>query len=276
MTVLWRDIEGYEGLYKVSNEGDVMRLYKNGLRMNKYSYSRILKPFWRGRYLCVELSKGDEQRMFPVSRLVAKAFIPNPERKPEDEGNPGVSFSFIDMTSPHYLYFFPPHPITEQAFSQAQVKKLLKTQPKKKAESTITFWYGGWSLRELKAMRHDMFYDQSWYNSHAFFDAKHPKGMYTVCLKVPDSNKKNYDEQVALVGKDGLCPVAIAATAYLLTMIESGSDPLDGDWTRCSDGAVADFRATLHVSEGRVNVDNYWDDRRNGGLWASSVRTSES
>ena len=67
----WADIEGYEGLYKVSNEGDVMRSYKDSRKANKHGRNRILKQFWRGRYLCVELSKNDEQRMFPVSRLVA-------------------------------------------------------------------------------------------------------------------------------------------------------------------------------------------------------------
>lgn len=83
MTVLWRDIEGYEGLYKISNDGDVMRLYKDSRKANKYRHSRILKPCWRGRYLFVTLSKENKKENATVSRLVAKAFIPNPKSKPE-------------------------------------------------------------------------------------------------------------------------------------------------------------------------------------------------
>ena len=68
---IWKDIEGYEGLYQVSNLGRVKR---NG---------RILKPYFgTDKYYYVSLSKDSKVTKFKIHRLVAHAFIPNPENKP--------------------------------------------------------------------------------------------------------------------------------------------------------------------------------------------------
>lgn len=83
MTVLWLDIKGYDGLYKISNEGDVMRLYKDSRRANRYGKSRILKPSFTKGYAHVTLSKNDQQETRRIARMVAEAFIPNPKGKPE-------------------------------------------------------------------------------------------------------------------------------------------------------------------------------------------------
>lgn len=61
----WKDIEGYEGLYQVSDQGRVLNIKKN----------RIITPFKSGcGYLYVSLNKKD----YRVHRLVAKAFLLNP------------------------------------------------------------------------------------------------------------------------------------------------------------------------------------------------------
>ena len=74
---IWKDIEGYEGLYQVSNLGKVKRLYKN-------DKEKILKPFFnRGGYLLVNLYKEGKRKTYRVHRLVAETFIDNPENKPE-------------------------------------------------------------------------------------------------------------------------------------------------------------------------------------------------
>lgn len=71
----WKDIKDCEWLYQVSNKGDV----RNGA--NGY----IMKPQISTRgYYQVLLSKcNGDVKMFSVHRLVAEAFIPNPENKPE-------------------------------------------------------------------------------------------------------------------------------------------------------------------------------------------------
>ena len=73
---IWKDIEGYEGLYQVSNKGRVKSLYKGS--------ERILKPHDNGRgYLRVHLTKENTSKNIRVHRLVALAFIPNPNNLPE-------------------------------------------------------------------------------------------------------------------------------------------------------------------------------------------------
>ena len=79
MNEIWKDIDGYEGLYKVSNLGRIKSLGNDKNRKEK-----ILKT---GKnkfgYLHVILCKEGKVTTFRVQRLVANAFIPNPENKPE-------------------------------------------------------------------------------------------------------------------------------------------------------------------------------------------------
>lgn len=67
---LWHDVPGYEGLYKVSSYG---RIKRNG-RLKTFRVDR-------GGYYTVWLSKESEQKNYKVHRLVAQAFIPNPQNK---------------------------------------------------------------------------------------------------------------------------------------------------------------------------------------------------
>lgn len=70
---IWKDIEGYEGLYIVSDKGNVINI-KNG---GKIKRNANLKG-----YRIISLWKNGIGKMYRVHRLVAQAFIPNPERKP--------------------------------------------------------------------------------------------------------------------------------------------------------------------------------------------------
>lgn len=74
---VWKPIIGYEGLYEVSSKGRVRSL------PFKHSRCKILKlvPKKKG-YLFLTLSKNGVQKPHSVHRLVAMAFIPNPENKP--------------------------------------------------------------------------------------------------------------------------------------------------------------------------------------------------
>ena len=69
---VWKDIEGYEGLYQVSIFGEV-RNTKGRTRKSVLG---------RHGYLQIMLSKCGETKMFLIHRLVAQAFIPNPDGLP--------------------------------------------------------------------------------------------------------------------------------------------------------------------------------------------------
>lgn len=76
---IWKSITDYEGLYEVSNLGRVKSLGNNKSRKEK-----ILKPAKdRKGYLYVILCRNGKVKNFKVHRLVAEAFLPNPEGFPE-------------------------------------------------------------------------------------------------------------------------------------------------------------------------------------------------
>lgn len=80
----WKDIKNYEGLYQVSNLGRVRSLNhirKNGKSENNVyiTKGRILKAAIQNvGYMFVVLSKNGKTKGYRVHRLVAEAFIPNP------------------------------------------------------------------------------------------------------------------------------------------------------------------------------------------------------
>ena len=83
----WRDIKGFEGLYQVSNKGNVKSLERKVWDSRGYYRTvteKILKANKKGRgYLYVTLSKDGIDDDYYVHQLVACAFIPNPQGLPE-------------------------------------------------------------------------------------------------------------------------------------------------------------------------------------------------
>ena len=86
MKEIWKDIEGYEGYYQISNLGRVKSLerYVNTRwETPRIEREKILKscPDSYG-YLTNILSKENVKRRYYLHQLIAKAFIPNPHNKP--------------------------------------------------------------------------------------------------------------------------------------------------------------------------------------------------
>ena len=75
----WKDIKGYEGLYQVSNMGRVKTLANDKYRKEKIRKLR----FDKDGYLQLNFNQNKEKETPKVHRLVAEAFIPNPENKSE-------------------------------------------------------------------------------------------------------------------------------------------------------------------------------------------------
>lgn len=76
----WVSIENYEGLYEISNYGNVRSLPRKSQNRNKLIKFLNLTP--TGRYTILSFYKKGVRKSMTVHRLVAKAFIPNPDNKP--------------------------------------------------------------------------------------------------------------------------------------------------------------------------------------------------
>ena len=96
---VWKEVAGFEGYYEVSNLGRVRSctrtvLMKNGVpRPVKGRILKTLPYNGEGNYRGAVLSKNGKQKKYAVHRIVAEAFIPNPNgyteinHKDEDEAN---------------------------------------------------------------------------------------------------------------------------------------------------------------------------------------------
>lgn len=72
---MWKDVVGYEGLYLVNNEG-VIKNYRGRILKDGYN------GYGRTQYKKVTLTKDGERKDLLIHRLVAEAFIPNPNNLP--------------------------------------------------------------------------------------------------------------------------------------------------------------------------------------------------
>ena len=67
------DIKGYEGLYAITEDGQVW----------SYRAKKFMKPNQTRGYLKVKLSNKEIRKDYYIHRLVAEAYIPNPQNKPQ-------------------------------------------------------------------------------------------------------------------------------------------------------------------------------------------------
>ena len=116
MTEIWKDITDYEGLYQVSSEGRVKRLaYHQIMPRNGKDVlfeERILKQRQSKKRLykqiTVSLSNKSKRTTKTVARLVALAFVDNPDNKSEvhhidhnPENNNADNLAWVSHTTNH-------------------------------------------------------------------------------------------------------------------------------------------------------------------------------
>lgn len=78
MKEIWKEIEDYEGEYEVSNLGNV-----RSLNYRRSGEIKLLKQYTDKKgYKYVRLSKNGKGKIYKIHRLVAMAFIPNPDNLP--------------------------------------------------------------------------------------------------------------------------------------------------------------------------------------------------
>lgn len=94
----WKDIIGYEGIYKISNLGKIIRI--------KGTKIRPMKIWNNGRYMEVRLSKEGKATHFTLHRLLAIHFIPNPNNLPsvnhKDENKLNNSINNLEWCTQEY------------------------------------------------------------------------------------------------------------------------------------------------------------------------------
>ncbi len=91
MEEIWKDIAGYEGKYEVSNLGRVRGVERKTTLCNQHGefqrkeHGRIKSQCMNRKdgYRNVRLYRDGKERTLYVHRLVAQAFIPNPDNLPE-------------------------------------------------------------------------------------------------------------------------------------------------------------------------------------------------
>lgn len=87
---IWKDIKGYEKLYQISNKGRIKSLERKTFKADKYGQSLLLHKekiltnnIMKSGYSMITLYKSGKPKSYFIHRLVAQAFIPNPNNYKE-------------------------------------------------------------------------------------------------------------------------------------------------------------------------------------------------
>lgn len=106
---MWKDIKNYEGLYQISDTGEVRSLdklvtYSNG---RKHLYKgKLISPAIHNNYYAVTLHKDGKMQTVYIHRLVAQHYLDNPNNLPyinhKDENKLNNAVSNLEWCTPLY------------------------------------------------------------------------------------------------------------------------------------------------------------------------------
>lgn len=92
---IWKDIPGYEGLYKISSSGrikslpHIIKANKDGGTRETIEHEKRANVGWHG-YAWISLCKNGITKTYSVHQLVARTFVPNPDNKPQVNHKNGI------------------------------------------------------------------------------------------------------------------------------------------------------------------------------------------
>lgn len=138
--MLWKDVIGFEGLYYISEYGDIRSSYKS---------KKILKPKKdKDGYSGVALFKSGKHHHLRVHRLVAQAFLENPDNLPV------VNHKDLDVRNNHYsnLEWCTPTHNTKHYYENRDSKRVLSSLSKEELISLVEQYQAGKSQKELKSI----------------------------------------------------------------------------------------------------------------------------
>lgn len=82
---IWKDVKGYEGLYQVSNFGEIKHLpydFRNISGTHHINERKLIPHTNNNGYYMVDLYKNNKRKTLLLHRLVAQAFVENPNNYP--------------------------------------------------------------------------------------------------------------------------------------------------------------------------------------------------
>lgn len=126
MQEIWKDIIGYDGVYQISNLGNVKSKNVSKKCGHYYSESHILKqsPTPQGYCQVTLYDKNRKRKKYSVHKLVADAFIPNPNNYPcvnhKDENKTNNCVSNLEWCSYEY----------NNAYGTARIRQIETTSRK--------------------------------------------------------------------------------------------------------------------------------------------------
>ena len=94
---IWKDVVGYEGLYKVNQWGDIW---------SEYTHKKLKWSYHKDGYKIYNLRKDRKAYLMTAHRAVAEAFIPNPDNLPlinhKDENKENCYYKNLEWCTHQY------------------------------------------------------------------------------------------------------------------------------------------------------------------------------